>query len=183
MTVFSKVRLDWPYPRHEVVTVGDALRDVKPDRFSAYQYDARLLKHVQPGELLERAWSRIFPNEKRQPSFGHRRLRSDWPSYTAVGRDSFVHPTEHRRLAVSEFAALCGFPKSYRWAANLRQCYYEIGKGVTPPVARYMANVFARGLDRAAAVDEGEEWLVNYQTRSTRVAATDRLRIIERIGS
>jgi len=184
MTVFHRVKIEWPKTNRPLVTVAEALEGVDPGppSVSVRSYDPKILHLARPGEALVKVWNRMYPGQKKgRPGFLHVRLHPDKPSYTITGSDTKIHPTENRRMTAAEMAVLCGFPRNYRWATEGAAKYSELAKTVTPPAGRYMARVFEMALDRAEPVDEGEEWLVNYQTRSAKIDATERIDLVERL--
>lgn len=184
MTVFHKVKLEWPKTNQPLISVREALRGVKPGRLSdsAHSYDPKILHLTQPGEPMVKVWNRLYPGQKKgRPGFLHMRLHPDKPSYTITGSDTKIHPSQNRRMTAQELAVLCGYPVDYQWSAEGTQKYSELAKTVTPPAGRYMAAVFHAGLTRNEPVEEGEEWLVNYQAKSPRLDAVDRLDRVERL--
>jgi site-specific DNA-cytosine methylase len=90
----------------------------------------------------------IKPENVKLPgraSFGVRRCPDDRVCGAVIG-DSMIHPTEHRFLTVAEQLHLCGFPVDYPLQGNRDQKTKLLGRGVMPPVARWLAGNVARAL-------------------------------------
>lgn len=183
MTVFHKVKLKFPNPKGKLISVMEALKGIDPGEPTTSNHKAdKILKHVKQGEPMVKVWNRLYPGVKQgRPGFLHMRLFADKPSYTITGSDTKIHPFEDRRMTSAELAVLCGYPPDYKWASHGGRKYQELAKTVTPPAGRYMAAVFEAGLIANEPVEDGEEWLINYQTKSARVDAVDRLNHVERL--
>lgn len=159
--VLSKVGLDWrPTGLRREATIADAwkrgfrtktLAEAKPKLL-------RIIRKAEAGEDLRRTFNRTVPPDRQKanalggvagrPPFALKRLREEGLAHVITGGCSFVHPTEHRFLTVEEQAALCGYPRNFRFVGTPAQCYPQIGKAVMPPVAEYLARTVAAGLRR-----------------------------------
>lgn len=106
-------------------------------------------------ELVAKAENGYVAGRKMagRPSFMHRRLAWDEPSFTVAGGQHLYHPEERRSLTVAEQAALLGYPRDYEFVGRPTAQYAQIGKAVTPPAARWLAQQVRRALERAAPVD------------------------------
>lgn len=183
MTVFHRVKIDWPKTNGRLVTVREALKGVKSDGVPALRpNEIEMLKHTPPGGHMRGVWEKLHPGTSvGRPSFLTQRVPLDKPSCTIVGNANKFHPTKNRHLSPAEMAVLCGYPPDYKWASGPSRKVQELAKTVTAPAGAYMAKVFAAALDRNEPVDDGEEWLVNYQTKSTRLDAEDRINEVKRL--
>jgi DNA (cytosine-5)-methyltransferase 1 len=74
-----------------------------------------------------------------------RRLAWDTPSPVIYGAESkYVHPEQHRFLSVRELSRICGFPDDWTWAESIPPSQMStLGRGVCPPVARWLAGEIA----------------------------------------
>lgn len=171
--VLHKVAIAWKAPDFtKVITVGQALRGVKPNQALLTQVgnhlEKNIIKHTKPGELLANVYDRLYPKPKigsrgqrlGRPSFLKRRLESGQPSGVVIGTTLF-HPTQDRYLAVNEAAALCGFPQSYQWPKS--DGYNLLARGVMPPVGEWLARHVAAAVRRGTRLRMPGRWLVDYR--------------------
>ena len=150
-----RMPMTWQIPSFlGVQTCGEVLARTKPDpklnwRAGRKEKFAYLIKKTKQGSTLQDTFNREVPLDKREygergqtlgrPGFLYRRLDESKPSPTAIG-DSMIHPTENRFLVSNEIAALCGFPKKWKWTAvPPRQVADLIARGVCPPVGEWLA--------------------------------------------
>lgn len=160
--VLHRVPLEFQPPKLKVVTVGEVLKALRFKGKSAYPVPEpredllAAVKLMKPGESLRAAWEKIPANRRKaaahdpargklkgRPSFLDARLSLDGFSRAMTGGPKMYHPTERRFLNGEEVAALCGFPRSYRF---LGPVYQEVARGVMPPVAEYLAGEVANSL-------------------------------------
>ena len=55
-------------------------------------------------------------------------------------------------LSTDECRALCGFPKSFKFVGKTSDLYAQVGKGVCPPVARWLADQFYRAVSKGTPI-------------------------------
>ena len=111
-----------------------------------------LLDQVKQGENLSSAWMRCTPPDQQvvggrgqvvgRPPFTIKRARAGQPA--PVVMHELIHPIEHRGLSIKELAILCGYPATYEFI-DARDAG-QIGRGVCPPVAEYLARETARAI-------------------------------------
>jgi hypothetical protein len=164
--VLSRVDFPWaPTGIKRDATIADAWRGgfktvTAVDKKSASD---KMIRHCPPGHDLRRTFNERMagkmvtaPGDKAgrtrvvgRPPFSVKRLRAlNEPSHVITGGRSFIHPVEHRYLTVEEQAALCGYPRGYRFIGPVGGRYAQIGKAVMPPVGEYLARIVAAGLVR-----------------------------------
>lgn len=118
----------------------------------------RLLRRMRDDEIdLRQAFDRLNAAKiaraaaanvhvSGRPSFLTRRLRADRPSLIITGGAHLIHPTEDRYLSVEEEAALCGYPRSFKFHGSVGKQYAQVAQAVMPPVAEYLARTVAGSL-------------------------------------
>ena len=113
-----------------------------------------IIKLVKQGENARTVWDREVKEGRQpassRPAFIYDRMAGDRASYTLLGSCNKIHPDEDRMLSVNESKAICGFPRSFRFVGSMGDRYAQIGKGVCPPVARWL------GENLAMAIDQGQ---------------------------
>lgn len=154
---------------------------------------AGMVKMMRQGENLAALWMRLTPEEKRErndrgfmkgrPAFTIKRARSGRPA--PVVMHELVHPTEHRALSVRELAHLCGYPLWYEFVGA--RDAGQIGRGVCPPVAEWLARAARHACSAGRDVVRPELRLVDYGTPPGRAElvpyATDgEARVSVRVG-
>lgn len=158
--VCSRVEIDWRMPvQDEEPTVYGALADADDvdDMVGATPKSVEaIIDLIGQGENARMVWDREAkagraPRSAR-PAFIYDRMAGDRSSYTLLGSPNKLHPDEDRILSTNETRALCGFPRSYRIVGPVNQRYAQLGKGVCPPVARWLAGEVARSLSAGAPV-------------------------------
>lgn len=98
-------------------------------------------EHVGPA-CLRRAKQR---NGRAAYEDVYGRLSWDKPAITitaharnpASGR--YVHPEQHRGLSIREAALLQSFPRGYKFAGSLDECFRQVGNAVPPAFAAFLA--------------------------------------------
>lgn len=152
--VVHRVMVDWRPPDLDEVTVDDALSRVSEegDHVGAIPRSVAAVCHlVGQGENARMAWDRareggVAKDLGTRPAFIYDRMAADRPSYTILGSCNKVHPHEDRMLSVNESAALCGFPSTFRFVGKPGDRYAQVGKGVCPPVAAWLAESLRRAV-------------------------------------
>lgn len=60
-----------------------------------------------------------------------------------------AHPDEPRYLAKEELAAICGYPKDYKWPPqNYGETSSWMSRGIMPPVGEWLAENVARAITK-----------------------------------
>ena len=130
-------------PRHRVVTVGDAIKDIQKltteenelTKFTA-NTDKNWWYKTMQGERYADAVMRDGHKEKL---WNHKKLSLTQPSNTlAATHGNFNHPTESRKLTLREFKRLGSFPDDY-WAESDDIGKYMIGMSVPPKMTEQVA--------------------------------------------
>lgn len=156
--VVHNVELMFPKPTMKTVTVSEALRGVKSEWLPKVANDKmlKLIKRVKPGESARRVFDRLNPKAKKdrklkriigRPAWMNHRLDPDQPSGTLIGAGHAFHPTEHRIISPEEQAALCGYPRNYKWAGHPGSRYAQVSRAVTPVIGEYLARVACQGIE------------------------------------
>lgn len=170
--VCSRVKIDWKMPKWNSPTVYRALSntDQRDDMIGGTPKSIEgIIRLIKQGENARMVWDREVaagrqPSSSR-PAFIYDRMAGDRVSYTLLGSCNKIHPDEDRMLSVNESKAICGFPCSFRFVGSMGDRYAQIGKGVCPPVARWL------GENLAAAIDQGRP-VVKPQRTVTEVKQT-----------
>lgn len=120
------------------------------------------LKACKPGERPAKLFTKKnaaaaaarLPGDKLigRPSHQWQRLDWDKPSAVMTGGCLRIHPDEARPITVEEQAALCGYPRSFRFYGSLSQQYAQTAQAVMPPVGEYLARIVRMGLEQRARV-------------------------------
>lgn len=158
--VLSRFVLPWsPGDYLNPVTVRQAFKGgFKTETF----LDARskceplsMVKKMKQGERFQAAFDRANPGMKKpgivckgRPGFLKFRLAWDEPSRVLLGGAHLFHPDKHRYITVEEAAALCGYPRGYKFIGGLSKQYAQVAQAVMPPTAEYLARIVRRGLEQ-----------------------------------
>lgn len=132
------------------VTVGDALQDLEPARFSpAFPEDDHVV--CAHGDDVINRFSRLNPGE-RDHRRRRNRLRWDEPSLTlfagtvkSIARH--IHPDLPREITNRECARIHGFPDDFVFAGRMAAVCKQIANSVPVDFARALANALATFLD------------------------------------
>lgn len=163
--VASKVQLEFLKPAVGAKTPREVWEGLDPGPVVPLgKNEQRVIEVMPPGRgqlsksftaLLAKAENKYVAGQKMagRPSFMHRRLAWDEPSFTVAGGQHLYHPEEPRSLTVAEQAALLGYPRGYIFVGRPTAQYAQIGKAVTPPAAFWLAENVRRGLERNEPVD------------------------------
>lgn len=164
--VLSRVRIDWMPDRAGEPCLRRALaRASKVDDMLANtpKQIAAIASDIRNGENARKAWERAAASHagatSNRPAFLYDRLHESGVSYTMLGTPNKLHPDEDRLLSVNETRELCGFPQSFRLFGNAARRYAELGRGVMPPVGRWLAKNVRAAIARGQAAT-GEETVV-----------------------
>lgn len=160
--VAHRVEVGWrPPPVRDLPTVDEALAgasevdDMVGKMPGSVEAVCRLMGR---GENARMAWDRgheVGDTEGlgTRPAFIYDRMAADRPSYTVLGSCNKVHPREDRMLSVNESASLCGYPPDFRFIGSIADRYAQVGKGVCPPVAEWLAGELRRAIDDNTRVE------------------------------
>lgn len=152
--VAHRVKVDWSSPLvKKLPTVDEALDRASKVNDAVKKTPtsvAAVLGEMGQGENARMAYDRMTGYRRRQssrPAFLYDRLAADRPSYTILGSCNKIHPHEDRMVSVNESASLCGYPRDYEFIGSTTDRYAQIGKGVCPPVASWLAENLRRAVD------------------------------------
>jgi hypothetical protein len=159
--VLSKYDLPWkPTGLKRDATIADAWKGgfKTETQVKRSKTAEKWIKKTRPGDDLRRTFNlHVQPDDMQhgmngrvvgRPPFAWKRLRKEGLSHVITGGPNFVHPKANRFLTVEEQAALCGYPKWYKFSGSPSAQYPQIGKAVMPPVAEYIARIVAEGLKK-----------------------------------
>lgn len=173
--VFHKIEITWTHPPFgEPMTVRKAFQKLKL-RKPIYKLDlsenswgggakettrknwVNIALAAGPGERLAAVFDRLNPNPilgnrgqiLGRPGFIYARAPWDKPC-GVVMQGSLLHPDEPRVLHQDELAAICSFPKSWRWPSGVDYSAVSgyMSRGVMPPVGAWLAENVARALEK-----------------------------------
>jgi len=171
--VVHNVALSFPKPSMKIVTVGEALKGIESSWLPKVSNpdSLKLIKQVKQGESARHVFDRLNPKAKKskklnrivgRPAWMNHRLDPDKPSGTLIGAGHCFHPTAHRIISPEEQAALCGYPKGYKWAGHPGSWYAQISRAVTPVIGDYLGGVARRGIEKGE-VTRGKVVLIDYR--------------------
>jgi len=161
--VASKVALDFfKFPLTDPIPCGKAIKGVKnkdkhikqPATSHKHNY---LLKHIKPGESMDKVFDRVTKKKKRgnhhsggvsgRPSFCIIRPKPDKVSNAVIGYVR-VHPTEDRWMNINEYKALCSYPQDYKLleGKNIESAAKLLTRAVMPGVGEWLAKVVKAGI-------------------------------------
>jgi DNA (cytosine-5)-methyltransferase 1 len=152
-------KIVFPLPGTKVMTVGEALKNLKASDGFIYNHDVDLaaikktlelerIKCIPEGKgvryeadeknyfktkklKLGIDWLNLRENRFRQTKY--QRLDRKKPSPTIMThRHNYFHPTEHRYLTQREAAALQSFPNDFKFSGPLSAQWRQIGNAVPP---------------------------------------------------
>lgn len=165
--VLSKVQLPWEPTRvRGLPTVGKTF--ARPFRtFTCTKEGSKfflaLVRKTKHGVRVARVFNELYPERVREgerkgewvrgrPSFQNIRLDPEKPSCTLTGGAKQIHPVEHRFISIEESAALCGYPRSFKFLGSIGKQYQQVAQAVMPPVGEYVARMVRAGLDQRRRV-------------------------------
>jgi site-specific DNA-cytosine methylase len=179
-TIASKVKIYFPVPTAELVTVGEALAEVQdPGEIPSFSYKWQsYLPFVGHGERLRIVVLRS--QDPPAPGFLIHRAHPNQVSRTMLGGVHVIHPWEDRFVGVNEAKALCGYPKDYEFDRAGGDYFQQIAKAVTPAAGDYLGVALKWALERNEPTS-GEEWEVKLWAKSPRVTDERLLTDIRRL--
>jgi site-specific DNA-cytosine methylase len=170
--VLHDVELNFPAPTGPIIPVGRALRGVNPKWWPTHgKLMTRLIKHTRPGDGLRETYDRLYPKPRKnakgqaigRPTWMNFRLEADKPSPTLIGAGHAVHPTKDRIIAPEEQAALCAYPKDFKWQGRGGALYAQICRAVTPVIGNYLGGVAKEGVRRNKKLRTPQLFTVDYR--------------------
>lgn len=170
--VAHRVALDFPEPKRKIVTVKQALRGVKKAWSpQVHPHTLKIMKNMRDGEGMADTFNRLYPKPKKnkrgqvlgRPTWMNFRIDPDKPTSTLIGACHAVHPTEHRFITPLEQAALCGYPRDFKWAGKPLSWYPQVSRAVTPVIGDYLARVAKRGITRGEKVKPKTTLVVDFR--------------------
>jgi DNA (cytosine-5)-methyltransferase 1 len=159
--VLSKYRINWqPSNYRGVPTVGDAFAKAFSSETvvdAGTPFFKKLIRDTKPGQRCAALFNDRYPERieeaaqagtkvRQRPSFQNIRLDATVPSCTLTGGAKQIHPTLDRLLSVEESAALCGYPRSFKFLGSVTKRYAQVAQAVMPPVGEYLARMVATAI-------------------------------------
>lgn len=158
--VFHKIAVEWEHPEFGTpTTVRQALKGITYRPGKGYDPTlppkiAALAPYAKPGEGLAKVFNHRFPdaarnergNIKGRPSFLDGRAPWDRPANVVIA-GKMIHPEANRFMSQEELAAICSFPKSYKWPpGDFNTISGYMSRGVMPKVGSWLAENVNRAL-------------------------------------
>ena len=135
-TIFIGVRKDidkkitYPKRLKEVVTVEDAIKDIKADEFNTLSdLQNEIYDFQKYGESMFECGKRI--SRKLGGTTRHKAHRFK-PSNTITTSAEVWHYQEKRTLAINELKVICGFPSDYYVGEVFSKKWERLGRAVPP---------------------------------------------------
>lgn len=170
--VLHKRPIPWEATNQKrVLTVRDALLTGPSFKTQTYQdkpspsvqWFLRILKPGQrPAVLFAKAHPELVARHRPgidkmrgRPSFQWSKLNPDKPGPVLTGGCLSIHPTKHRLITVEESAALCGYPRWFKFYGALGRQYAQVAQAVMPPVAEYLARMVRQSLEYRGSAANG----------------------------
>lgn len=164
-------KIIFPKTQTHIVTVGEALRDLKNNSGGYYNHDVKLaeiksplekkrVSHIPEGQgiryeadekkyfktkelKLEVDWNKLKENRFRQTKY--QRLHRKKPSPTIMThRHNYFHPTKNRYLTQREAAAIQSFPNDFKFFGPLSAQWKQIGNAVPPLLGKAIGEVLLK---------------------------------------
>lgn len=124
-----------------------------------------MVKHIPPGgnwqnipvSVPSKRLEQIRRGGGRTTYYG--RLRKDKPSYTIstyfnrIGNGCHIHPEQNRLISIREAARLQSFKDSFVFHTSKASIYKQIGNAVPPILARAIAELIEKHLEKKNFVD------------------------------
>lgn len=163
--------ITFPKTMDKIVTVGEALKNLKAPGNKVFNHDVALAKiksaldeerimcipegkgvryeadeasYFKKKKLkLNVNWKELRENRFRQTKF--QRLDRKKPSPTIMThRHNYFHPTEHRYLTQREAAALQSFPNDFIFSGTLSAQWRQIGNAVPPLLGKAIGSAILK---------------------------------------
>lgn len=115
------------------------------------ELNLKRISHVPEGGYAPDIPKNIRPKESKRGGFfydWYRRLSWDLPSRTIIGSGKLFHPEQDRKLTLLESARLQSFSDDYIFLGGIGQKYLQIGNAVPPKLAKAVALVIKKKLER-----------------------------------
>uniref|UniRef100_A0A6M3JKV9 DNA (cytosine-5-)-methyltransferase n=1 Tax=viral metagenome TaxID=1070528 RepID=A0A6M3JKV9_9ZZZZ len=148
--IFIGVRNDlgmepnYPVPSRKLITVKEAFETI-------VNHESELKESV-----IKETWQmyRVLNGKEKKKHFGLVRLEWNKPSNTIVkdaGNTStgIIHPSENRKLTITEVKVLCSFPLDWKLFGNFHEKWARLGNAVMPKFMQAIAeNIRINILDK-----------------------------------
>jgi len=173
--VAHKVKLDWKAPTNKPTTVYEELMQVKdPGYIPPWKNPVHeaLMPFCPHSFSFRRIWEEYYTTEglernaqggvKGRPRIFIHRVNGDGLIGTITG-DYFVHPGLDRFMGINELKVLNGFPEDYWLEGSSPSQFSLLSRGVCPPVAEWLAETVARGVDEGVKAWHKDEETVDFR--------------------
>lgn len=194
MLIASKRKLEFPPMYISRKTIREVFAGVTETdhHCEITDIEAELLPAVPEWGSLAEAYNEYLQeaaNGKGRPRFVSHRIGWEGIVGTVAG-DYMFHPTKDRKLTVEEYAALCGYPRDYKWVFDGSRYEYgktvsEIARAVMPPIAMAVAGIVKDGLDFGDRVRQPTTTLVkrwsSSQVRSNMIPMRENIDITKSV--
>ncbi len=144
----SNIKLN--LPRHQSVTVMDAIGDLPPLGFDAlFDSYEEVPNHVRPSvtddkmkKIRKTSWGRGVRHfrasmDKVMPNWV--RLAPNEIATSIIGLSRYIHPYENRLLTVREHARLMSYPDDFIFTGHMVSQYNQVGESVPPIISHLIA--------------------------------------------
>lgn len=181
--VLHRIAIDWERARPDYeakpITVGDALKGVKPNRFTSRIADTEVGKQMRkliaatpPGGRIGRTFEDWAAAGKLTAAKNAKGKIAGKPSFLAyridpsavagvIFGDKTFHHKEPRHLALNELGAIHGFPPDYDWVGEHHRL--DVQRGVLPPVAEWLARNVAAACQKPKPIGKPTRTLVDFR--------------------
>lgn len=164
--VAHKVTLDFTAPDEGNPTVYDLLSTIKDPGYIPPWKDPvqEVLMPFCPSHFsFRKMWEEYYTAEGRdrnaqggvigRPRLFIHRVDGDGTIGTITG-DYFVHPSLDRFMGINELKVLNGFPEDYWIEGSSPSQFSLLSRGVSPPVAEWLAKNVSQAIDRDESVED-----------------------------
>ena len=176
--IAHRFRLTFPSISPGPTTYREAMARRRRTRLSDKRYSrikgkvGQIMPHVPPGGSCRKTWATFYDQTTHLPGIPWRRCHYDRPSTAITGAIRQIHPTKNRVLTVGEIKALCGYPADWWSPDSLSKSYAYLGKGVLPPVGKYLGRLAAKSIGKGIPVKGGRDHLVDYRPQVNAIMRT-----------
>jgi DNA (cytosine-5)-methyltransferase 1 len=147
-----KIDVCFPEAQNRIITVKEALRDVKNTEIKYLTGQIKnLYKNINVGKGLEEYWEKI--NGKRS-YFNIKKLHPNKPSNTITkmfktGCAGILHWEQERFITIEEAKRICSFPDDYVLTGKFEDKWARLGNAVMPNMMKAIAeNIKINILDK-----------------------------------
>lgn len=176
--IAHRVRLLFPRRRGTVRTFSQAMAKRKHVRLSDKRYSrlrgkvSQIMPYVPPGGSCRKTWATVYNATHNLPGIPWRRCHPDRPSTAVTGAIRQIHPSKNRVLTVGEIKALCGYPANWWSPDSLSQSYAQLGKGVLPPVGKYLGALAKKSIARGRKTKGNRTRIVDFRPEVHAIMST-----------